>query len=61
MLGLVHVLFIFIVVCTGLRWQQWDCTAAGNVHCELELYRGIYMSICPLEVMYVELLASRLA
>ena len=61
MLGSVHVLFMFIVVCTGLRWLQWDCTAAGSVHCEIELYSGIYASICPLVVMYVELLASRLA
>ena len=49
LLGSVHVLFMFVVVCTGLRWLQWDCTAAANVHYELELYSGIYASICPPE------------
>ena len=59
-LGSFHVLFMLLVVCTGLYWLQCDCIAAGNVHYAIELYSGIYMSICPLEVMYAELLASRL-
>ena len=48
MLGSVHVLFMFVVVCIGLRWSQWDCTAAANVHYEFELYCGICASIYPL-------------
>ena len=32
-----------------------------TVHYEIEVYSGICASICPLVVMYVELLASRLA
>ena len=32
-----------------------------TVHYESEVYSGICVSICPLVVMYAELLASRLA
>ena len=38
-----------------------QCTAVMRVHYEYEEYSGICASICPLVVMYVELLASRLA
>ena len=31
-----------------------------NVHYEIEVYSSICVSICPLVVMYIELLASRL-
>ena len=34
LLGSVHILFLFMVVCLGLRWLQWVCTAAGYVHHE---------------------------
>ena len=32
-----------------------------NVHYEIEVYSGICASLCPLVVMYAELLVSRLA
>ena len=36
-----------------------DALQPIGVHYEIEVYSGICMSICPLVVMYVELLASR--
>ena len=42
-----------------------DCSCSAlqpiNVHYEIEVYSGICAIICPLVVMYIELLASRLA
>ena len=45
MLGSVHVLFMFVVVCIDLRWLQGDCTAAADFNYEFELYSGIHASI----------------
>ena len=38
-----------------------DALQPIRVHYEFEVYSGICASICPLVVMYVELLASRLS
>ena len=38
-----------------------DALQPITVHYEIEVYSGICASICPLVVMYAELLASRLA
>ena len=43
--------------CDALLWS----TAVMRVHYEYAVYSGIRMSVCPLVVMYMELLASRLA
>ena len=58
----------FTVACTGLHWFALvrvgcsrDAMQPIRVHNEIEVYSGICVSICPLVVMYVELLASRLA
>ena len=58
MLGSVHVLFMFALVCAGCSGIALQLVMLTM---SLELYSGIYTSICPLELMYVELLASRLA
>ena len=52
-------------------WLHWfalvvagcshDALQPTTFHYEIEVYSGICASICPLVVMYVELLASRLA
>ena len=52
-------------------WLNWfvlvlvDCSRNAlqliSVHYEIEVYSGIYASICPLVVMYAELFESRLA
>ena len=38
-----------------------DALQPITVHYKIEVYSGICTSICPLVVMYIELLASRLA
>ena len=65
MLGSVHVLLVFcycsqlvVLVCTGCSQNALQLV---TVHYEIEVYSGICASICSLVVMYVELLASRLA
>ena len=57
-----------VAVHSRLNWFAlviFDCSRDAlqptRVHYEFELYSGICTSICPLAVMYVELLASRLA
>ena len=40
---------------------SWDALQPITVHYEIEVYSGTCTSICPLVVMYVELLASKLA
>ena len=39
---------------------SWDALQPITVHYEIEVYSGICVSICPLVVMYIELLDSRL-
>ena len=65
MLGSVHALVQFyycsqlvILVCAGCSRNALQLV---TVHYEIKVYSGICASICPLVVMYIELLASRLA
>ena len=48
----------FVLVVAGC---SHDALQPINVHYEIEVYSGICASICPLVVMYAELLGSRLA
>ena len=48
----------FVLVVVGC---SRDTLQPISVHYEIEVYSDICASICPLVVMYVELLASRLA
>ena len=57
-----------VTVHSQLNWVavvMVDCSCDAlqliRVHYEFEVYSGICASMCPLVVMYVELLASRLA
>ena len=61
------VLLKFTVACTGLHWFalvivgcSHDALQPIRVHYDIEVYSGICASICPLVVMYAELLWSRL-
>ena len=58
----------FVAVHSRLNWFAFlivNCSRSAlqpiNVHYEVEVYSGICASICPLVVMYAELLGSRLA
>ena len=57
-----------VAVHSRLNWfavVMVDCSRnalqLNRVHYEIDVYSSIRASICPLVVMYVELLASRLA
>ena len=62
---------VYFCSATVRSWLNWvvvvmvncscDALQPISVHYEFEEYSGVCASICPLVVMYVELLASRLA
>ena len=58
----------YVTVHSRLNWVTVvivDCSRNAlqptRVHYDIDVYSGICANICPLVVMYVELLASRLA
>ena len=66
--SVIHTILCSVKVHSRLNWVTVvivDCSRDAlqliRVHYEFEVYSGICVSICPLVVMYVELLASRLA
>ena len=65
MLGSVHVLLVFCYFSQSVALVCAGCSGFAlqlvTVHYNIEVYSGIRASICPLVVMYVELLANRFA